>query len=294
MKTVSVVIPTYKNRGGLANSIDSVLTQDYEGLIEVIVVDDNDPKSEFRNSTSELMARYSKTPKVRYICHEVNKNGAAARNTGIKASSGDFIAFLDDDDLFLPGKIAKQVSYLQEHPEKQAVYCHAKREKYSAPTTIIEGDGSRDILLLQSNFYTPSLMFRRESLEKINGFDETFRRHQDYEILLRFFAEGYAIGCVPEVLIEIGLNDGGNVQKGEKAEQLKAYFFEKFDAFIKREDTRTPGFANKVFAKHYAALFMNHIKNGYFGYAFMDFLKYFPKSPTTFCSIVFKNIKAHL
>ena len=112
MKTVSIVIPTYKNRGGLTNSVDSALAQDYEGLIEVIVVDDNDPNSEFRKSTTELMARYSDNSKVKYICHEVNKNGAAARNTGIKASTGDYIAFLDDDDLFLEGKLTKQVAYL--------------------------------------------------------------------------------------------------------------------------------------------------------------------------------------
>lgn len=294
MKTVSVVIPTYKNRGGLTNSVDSALAQDYDGLIEVIVVDDNDPNSGFRKSTSELMSRYLNNPKVKYICHEVNKNGAAARNTGIKASTGDYVAFLDDDDLFLEGKISKQVAYLEQHTEFDAVYCLARRNKYGCSQRVIEGDGSRDILLLQSNFFTPALMFRREALDAIHGFDESFRRHQDYELLLRFFDAGYNIGCVSEILIEIGLNMGENNPSGKKVDDLKAYFFSKFDSFINKENAKTPGFANKVYAKHYAVVFLNHIKHKHFLFALNTLLKYFSKSPRDFTSVIINNIKLHL
>lgn len=294
MKTVSVIIPTYKNRGGLIDSIESALSQNYDGLIEVIVVDDNDPRSTFRKHTEELMEQYKDNAKVKYIRHEVNKNGAAARNTGIRAAKGDLIAFLDDDDLFLDGKLSKQVKYLECHNDKSAVYCHARRGNAIASTAILEGDGSRDILLLQSNFFTPSLMFRREALEAINGFDESFRRHQDYELLLRFFAAGYKIGCVPEVLIEIGKNQGENIPTGEKVNQLKAYFFEKFKSFIEKEDKKTPGFANKVYAKHYAGVFLSHIKHKHFIYAMQIFRYYFFKSPSTFTKVLIKSVIAHL
>lgn len=249
MKTVSVVIPTYKNRGGLTHSVDSALAQDYEGLIEVIVVDDNDPNGDDRKKTETLMQKYSDNHKVIYICHEKNKNGAAARNTGIKASKGDYIAFLDDDDIFLDGKLTKQVAYLDTNLEFDAVYCLAKRGKYGCSQRVIEGNGTRDILMLESNFFTPSLMFRREALEKINGFDESFRRHQDYELLLRYFAAGYKIGCVPEVLIEIGTNQGENIPTGEKVNKLKAYFFDKFKLFIEREDKKDSRFCQSSFCK---------------------------------------------
>ena len=262
--------------------------------IEVIVVDDNDPQSTFRKHTEELMNQYKDNDKVKYIRHEVNKNGAAARNTGLRAAKGDLIAFLDDDDLFLQGKLTKQVAYLCKHPEFDAVYCHARRGNHIASTTVIEGDGSRDILLLQSNFFTPSLMFRRESLEAIYGFDESFRRHQDYELLLRFFAAGYKIGCVPEVLIEIGLNQGENIPTGEKVNQLKSYFFEKFRSFIDKENKRTPGFANKVYAKHYAGVFLNHLRHKHFLYAMQTFIKYFFKSPSTFIHVVGKSAIEHI
>ena len=294
MQTVSVIIPTYKNRGGLIGSVESALSQDFEGLIEVIVVDDNDPQSLFRKHTEELMTQYNDNPKVKYIRHDVNKNGAAARNTGLRAAKGDLIAFLDDDDLFLQGKLTKQVAYLCEHPEFDAVYCHARRGNHVASTTVIEGDGSRDILLLQSNFFTPSLMFRRESLEAIHGFDESFRRHQDYELLLRFFAAGYKMGCVPEVLIEIGLNQGENIPTGEKVNRLKAYFFEKFQSFIDKENEKTPGFANKVYAKHYAGVFLNHLKHKHIIFAIQTFIHYFFKSPTTFIKVIEKSAIEHI
>lgn len=292
--TISVVIPTYKNRGGLTKSVDSALAQDYDGLLEVIVVDDNSPESEDRKNTEALMAKYSENPKVVYIRHDQNKNGAAARNTGIKASKGDYIAFLDDDDIFLKGKLTKQVAYLEQHKEFDAVYCLARRSKYGCSQRIIEGDGTRDILLLESNFFTPSLVFRREALEAINGFDETFRRHQDYELLLRFFAAGYKIGCVPEVLIEIGMNMGENTPTGKKADDLKAYFFSKFKTFIQKEDAKTHGFANEVYAKHYAGVFLSHIKTRHFGRAIRVFTKYFFKAPFVFTKVLYISARLHL
>lgn len=294
MNTVSVIIPTYKNRGGLNKSIDSVLSQDCPNLLEIIVVDDNDPNSEFRKATASIMKLYEGNKFVKYICHEANKNGAAARNTGIRASHGDYIAFLDDDDLFLANKLNKQVAYLDKTSNVDAVYCFAQRKGRTVSTKSIEGDGTRDILLLQSNLFTPSLMFRRKALENINGFDETFRRHQDYDLLLRFFSAGYSIGCVQEVLIEIGLNEGENIPKGEKLNQLKSFFFEKFTGFIDQEEAKTPGFKKKVYAKHYAGVFLSHIKNGFYSMAFRTFCIYFKYSPMTFCGVVWRSFVIHL
>ena len=68
MKTVSVIIPTYKNRGALRASIESVLLQDYPNLLEVIVVDDNDPQGEYRKQTADVMSEYASNSRVKYIC----------------------------------------------------------------------------------------------------------------------------------------------------------------------------------------------------------------------------------
>lgn len=294
MKSVSVIIPTYKNRGGLARSIGSALSQDYDGVLEVIVVDDNDPDSESRRNTEKTMLQYAADPKVVYIKHDVNKNGAAARNTGIKASKGEYIAFLDDDDLFLPGKIAKQVDFLKKHPQYEGVYCMAQRKGRPYGVDRSEGDCTREVLMLQTCIYTPCQMFLRSAIEEIKGYDETFRRHQDYDLLLRFFHAGYKIGCIPEILTEIGTNEGENILKGEKLNQLKSYFFDKFCSYIDKEDAKTPGFKKKVYAHHYAGVFLSHVKNGYYSMAFSTFCAYFKYSPIIFLGVIWRSFVVHL
>lgn len=103
---VSIIMPSYNTAQYIVETIQSVinqtcLTQTYKN-IEIIVVDDNDPKSEYRISTEKMMKKYADDERVIYIQHEINKNGAAARNTGIKYAKGEYISFLDDDDYYYP------------------------------------------------------------------------------------------------------------------------------------------------------------------------------------------------
>src|SRR5699024_2755734 len=120
---VSVIIPTYGLPDTLEDSVKSVLMQDYS-QIEVFVVDDNDPNSEERNKTEILMDNLLKQDtRLQYLKHEKNKNGSAARNTGFRQSTGKFVCFLDNDDVFLQGKIKAQIQFLQENNEFDAVYC---------------------------------------------------------------------------------------------------------------------------------------------------------------------------
>lgn len=293
MRKVSVIIPTYHNRGGLVRAIKSALTQDWPSL-EVIVVDDNPPKSDERAQTEALLKEFAEDLRVVYIKHLENKNGAAARNTGIKHATGDFIAFLDDDDWFLKDKIAKQVAFLEKSSEYAACYCLAQKNGKVYSGEAYEGDATREMLLLETSMFTPCLMFRREALLSINGFDESFRRHQDYDLLLRFFHAGYKIGCVKEILTEIGVNDGENIPSGEKVEKLKKYFFDKFSCYINEINNIEAGFAQKVYAKHYAGVFLNHLKNKHLVMAMRILFRYMPKSPTVFVSVIVNHIKLHI
>lgn len=119
---ISVIIPTYKRASFLARAINSVLEQTYP-QVEIIVVDDNNPDSEFRAETEKIMGNYINVPSVQYVRHTQNCNGAAARNTGIECSRGMYICFLDDDDWYMPHKLEKQYQYLQQYPQYRAVYC---------------------------------------------------------------------------------------------------------------------------------------------------------------------------
>ena len=106
---VSVVITTYKRPEKLGRAIKSVLDQTLKEW-ELIIVDDNNGDSPFRSETEAFMASYLADPRVRYIKHEKNSGAPAARNTGIKAAAGTYIALLDDDDEFESTKLEKQLA----------------------------------------------------------------------------------------------------------------------------------------------------------------------------------------
>ena len=108
---VSVIITTFGGDSKLRRAIASVLNQTYTD-VEVIVVDDNDPKSEARAKTESIMQQYECDARVVYLKHRHNMNGAAARNTGIKEARGSYIAFLDDDDYFFQNRLEKLVTVL--------------------------------------------------------------------------------------------------------------------------------------------------------------------------------------
>lgn len=187
---VSVIIPTYHRCDTLPRAIDSVLKQNYDN-VEIIVVDDNDPLSEYRLETEKVMLSYISHDNVKYIQHEKNKNGSAARNTGFKNSKGDYIMFLDDDDEFLDNKISSQVNCLESRDESWG-FCYTgtirkRGERIVARTTEKqEGNILKDALARDTWVFGGSnFMVRRIVFEEVGGFDESFKRNQDEEFLVR-------------------------------------------------------------------------------------------------------------
>lgn len=290
LSLVSVIIPTYQGSQVVKRAIDSVLMQSYPN-IEVIVVDDNNPLSKERVRTEAVMKGYEDNNKVLYIKHFQNKNGSAARNTGIRASHGDFVAFLDDDDWFLPKKIEKQIFYLNEHNEYAACYCFAQRDGSAIKAYPYKGDVTKDLLLMRPRMFTPSLFFRKEAILAINGFDESFRRHQDYEMLLRFFKTGYLIGCVEEVLIELGWGGANNVPSPERILELKKQFLTSFADSIDEVEREEPGFRKKALALHYGSVFQIFLFKHYYSKALKIAFQYFFYAPSYFLSPIRRVLK---
>lgn len=276
---ISVVIPTYGRPDRLKCAIDSVLLQDFDSF-EVIIVDDNDPLSIFRAQTSEVMKYYSENTRVRYICHEKNKNGAAARNTGIHAARGKYIAFLDDDDLYLQGRLKKAFEFLEGNPQYAAAYCGRRQNGIIYRP---EKSGDLSFELLNGNYCapTPSLTILRDALLSINGFDESYRRHQDLEMLLRFF-ERYKIGFVRECLIEVGNSDGSNKLHGHELEKLKDNFLRTFSSTIERISETNPSLRRQIYCKNYAEVWADYLHHGPRRDAFRIFKKFTLMFPVRF------------
>jgi glycosyltransferase involved in cell wall biosynthesis len=257
MSDVSVIITTYKADNRLVNAINSVLNQTYKD-VQIYIVDDNDPLSVDRDFTEKLMKDFLQYPNIHYIKHEKNKNGAAARNTGIKASDGKYIAFLDDDDWYYPSKIETSVNILETNNDYDAVYssvevfrgecCVKMRE------ATLSGNIWRELLLNEGLLGTGSNMFlKRTCVDEIGYFDERFIRYQDVEYMLRYLQK-YKIYAVNEVLIRrnIKLSEKSNIPDYLKFKSNKKLIFEKFDCLIKKlSETGQKQF----FEKHYLALY---------------------------------------
>ncbi len=203
---VSIIIPTYSRPDNLCRAIDSVLSQTYSP-IEIIVVDDNGIGTEYQQETENVLAPYLVHNQIIYLKHEVNKNGSAARNTGSRASKGEFIGYLDDDDVFFPTKIEKQVERLKEahssNPKVAGVYCNTEKagytKKINAPIiNQLEGNLAEDLLLGNVSFNSSTLLIYRYAYEAINGWDERFLRHQDWEFSIRFFRQFEIVVAEPD------------------------------------------------------------------------------------------------
>lgn len=187
---VSVIIPTYGRPRQLVGAVESVLSQRYPH-IELIVVDDNNPGSAGRRETEDLMSRYSSDERVKYIKHQQNRNGSAARNTGIRTATGQFLMFLDDDDEFLPGKIERQVECLRTRGPAWGVCYGAYLRKKNGKVVARSAEKREGALLaeeLMRNLFVhagSNLMIRAEIARSIGGFNEDFARNQDIEFLTR-------------------------------------------------------------------------------------------------------------
>ena len=155
------------------------------------MVDDNNPDSEARSLTEAIMSNYSNNQRVRYIKHDFNRNGSAARNTGARAALGEWLAFLDDDDEFLPKKIESQLLALKNREDEWA--CCYSRYAYKKPgKKLVKSNENREgnlyLEALMREFHIASgsnLLVKKTAFEAINGFDESFIRNQDIEFLAR-------------------------------------------------------------------------------------------------------------
>lgn len=239
MCVVSVIIPTYGRPDFLKRAVESVLQQTYP-YVEIIVVDDNNPGTETRIKTEEIMRQYSEKHNVIYLQHERNKNGSAARNTGIRKASGKYICLLDDDDEMLPPRVELFVKKMESLDDSWGA-CYSGFTKILNHGVVAHGNETREgelykAALMRSLYFCPgSNLFARTSLVKqIGGFDEGFWRNQDIEFLARLL-EISKIARIPEETLVIHCENRVPAKGSyENIVKLEQFYLKKFESRIKK------------------------------------------------------------
>lgn len=281
MPTVSVIIPTYNREETISRSVDSVLAQTFDDF-ELIVVDDAST-----DNTATVMDQYD-APRVQFVSHDENRGGSAARNTGINHAEGEYIAFLDSDDEWKPTKLQHQVDSLSTRSDEWvAAYCgyHVEIEGWmgrikgvlnrmigSAANSSHGKEGGEelipDVLMMQlPTGGASTLIVRRDAIDKIGGFDDTFQRHQDWEFLIRILHNGKISYTNKDLVIK----HDTSLPSLEVVKCSKQKYLTKFDEEIKAAENA----GHDVTRQHQFALARHHFREGKFreGSTYIDTVK---------------------
>ena len=212
MPKVSVIIPTYNRAHLIGRAIKSVINQTYQDF-EIIVVDDGST-----DNTEEIVKSFN-DPRIRYIRHEKNKGEAAARNTGIEAAKGKYIAFQDSDDEWLPEKLYKHMMIFKKAKKKIGVVYSGfwkirnGKKLYIPSPYVFQKEGNIHKELLKGNFIgMPASVVRKECFTKIGNFDIKIPYLEDWELWIRI-SKYYEFKYIPEPLVISYYTSGGVNEK---------------------------------------------------------------------------------
>ena len=272
MPRVSVIIPTYNRVDILPRAVDSVLAQTARDF-ELIVVDDGST-----DDTQALLNAYD-DPRIRSVAHGSNRGANVARNTGIGAATGTYVAFLDSDDEWHPRKLERQLAVLSERSDDWvAAYCAstirtrgtlghvemlgARVLSIARPAGRREGGEELIGEVLADNIQPgagSTLLVRTDVARQIGGFDESLDRFQDPEFVLRILAVG-KLAYVDEPLV---IRHDTGTPDAETIESADAQYLAMYDERVSELEERgydIRGRHNLILAKAY--LSQGHFRPG--------------------------------
>lgn len=205
MESVSVIVTCYNEEEYIGDAIESVVRQTrYDAISEIIVVDDGST-----DESGEVIRKWEeRCPKLRYICQE-NQGLPVARNTGIKCASGDFIALLDGDDLWLEERLEPQLDFVENHSEVGLLYTDVysfsegrdeKRRGYCNRYEYGDEDVLRRLFENSGPILPSTTLINPKCFQSVGLFDPALRRGQDTDMWLRI-ASAYPIQHIPRPLV---------------------------------------------------------------------------------------------
>lgn len=236
---ISIVTPTYNRAGFIAQAVDSVLAQSVADW-ELLIVDDGSS-----DNTQEVLAAYQKDPRIHYF-YQANQGQSIARNNALKRAQGDFVAFLDSDDLWCPDKLERQLALFQKHPDVGVVH--------GDESTIDEAgqEIGRENMLRYSGRITPQLLadnsvsivtalVRRECFDEMGGFQASHGVADDYDLWLRFSARyrfHYEPGIVASYRVMADQISSDKRRRFAANELIIKNFLHEFSGSVSRNEKR--------------------------------------------------------
>jgi glycosyltransferase involved in cell wall biosynthesis len=235
MAQISVITPTYNRAHLLGRAVQSVLGQTFRDF-ELIVVDDGST-----DNTQEVVANMG-DERLRYIRHERNRGASAARNTGIRAARGAYIAFQDSDDEWMPDKLEKQIRAFENASSALGVVytgfwrIEGDKRTYIPSSQIEPKDGNVHSVLLKTNFIAPpEVLIKRECFEKAGMFDEELHMLEDWELWIRL-SKYYQFKCLNEPLVRSYYTSGSvNAQRYRIQARARKLILKKHYEDMKRD-----------------------------------------------------------
>lgn len=283
--SVSVVVATYRRNESLKLALESLLEQEYSNF-EIVLVDDN-ADVEWNRYVEEIvygLNMKNNNINLKYIKNEHNMGSAKTRNIGIDAADGEYVTFLDDDDIYLPQKIKKQVEFMVKNNADYSItdlmlyddndrLIEKRTREYIKSTNISE---LRKYHLMHHITGTDTMMYKKEYLKKIGGFDEIDSGDEFYLMHKSIIAGGkfaYLPECDVKAYVhtgETGLSSGQIKIDGEnKLYEFKKQFFNEVDRRSKRY----------IKMRHYAVLAFAGLRLKKLGFTFINASLSFLSSP---------------
>jgi glycosyltransferase involved in cell wall biosynthesis len=206
---VSVIVPAYKVAAFIRETLDSVLAQTVDDY-EIIVINDGSP------DTLDLEEQIKPYSHLMTYLKQSNQGAGAARNAGIRVARGDFVAFLDGDDVWLPDFLSKQLELIQSGEGYDLVYADAVNVTgtcFSRSTNmdVNPSEGAvtvESLISAQCNVITSSVLARRSSIVAVGCFDESFRNSQDFDLWLQLAKRGARMTYQKRVLVHRRIYEG--------------------------------------------------------------------------------------
>jgi hypothetical protein len=196
---VSVVLPVYNGEPFLAEAVDSILAQSFRDF-ELIAIDDGS-----RDASGEILASLARADRRVIALHQANAGVVAALNRGLTLARGELIARMDADDVAHPERFARQVAFLDAHPDIAVVGCAVTLiDEGGAPMRDVAYPGTPEavaqFLEIGAALAHPTVMMRREAVLAVGGYRAAYRHAEDYDLWLRM-AERYRLTNLPDRLL---------------------------------------------------------------------------------------------